>query len=91
MGKTLKVARQRVKRETGKCGGRKSIKEMNPTVVHVAKRLRRINPKTKRQRSYDKIAMDLFEMDFTNSQGGKFSKCVVMNTCKLNLNLPQDL
>jgi len=80
--KKLKVARQRVKKEKGKCEGRKSIKEMNPEVIKVAKRLRRINPKTKRQRSYDKIAMELFEMGFTNSKGGKYSKSVVMNMCR---------
>ena len=77
----LKVARQRVKKEKGKCEGRKSIKEINPEVIKVAKRLRRINPKTKRQRSFEKIAMELFEMGFTNSKGGKFSKSVVMNMC----------
>lgn len=78
----LKRFLNQIKKEKGKCEGRKSIKEINPEVIKIAKRLRRINPKTKRQRSFEKIATGLFEMGFTNSKGGKFSKSVVMNMCK---------
>lgn len=69
----LKVARQRKKAETGKCEGRKSYNEMNPTLVGVAKRLRRRNPKSGKQRGYLKIAKELFEMGYTTSKGTALS------------------
>jgi DNA invertase Pin-like site-specific DNA recombinase len=41
----LRVARERKKRATGKCEGRKSIAELRPNVVALARELRRKKPK----------------------------------------------
>jgi hypothetical protein len=43
----LRGARERKRRETGKCEGRKSHAERNPELVALAKRLRRQKPKTR--------------------------------------------
>jgi hypothetical protein len=37
----LRAARERKKRETGKCGGRRSVAEANPATVALAKKLAR--------------------------------------------------
>ena len=37
----LKAARERKKREIGKCGGRRSVAEANPATVALAKKLAR--------------------------------------------------
>jgi len=78
----LRVARERVKKEKGKCEGRKGIKETNPELVNLVKKLRRKNPKTKRVRSYRKISEILFEKGFKNSKGDRFAEKVVMTMCK---------
>jgi hypothetical protein len=41
----LRAARERKKRATGKCEGRKSIAELRPDVVALARELRRRRPK----------------------------------------------
>jgi hypothetical protein len=55
----LRGARDRKRRATGKCEGRKSLAEMYPGVVREAKRLARANPKTGKRRSLRKIAAEL--------------------------------
>jgi DNA invertase Pin-like site-specific DNA recombinase len=55
----LRGARDRKRRATGKCEGRKSLAEMYPGVVREAKRLSRVNPKTGKRRSLRKIAAEL--------------------------------
>jgi hypothetical protein len=54
----LKSARERKKRETGKCGGRKSVAELSPETVALAKKLARY-PVNKRTRSLREVAAEL--------------------------------
>jgi DNA invertase Pin-like site-specific DNA recombinase len=65
----LKGARDRKKRETGKCGGRKSHGEKNGQVVVLAKRLRRASPKTGERLSYRRISARLAEAGYLNEHG----------------------
>ena len=51
-------------------------------MVKLAKKLRRINPKTKRQRSYATISQILFDLGHKNTKGEKFASKVVMDMCK---------
>jgi DNA invertase Pin-like site-specific DNA recombinase len=70
----LKAARER-KRATApsqKCEGRKSRAEVNPELVHEAKRLRRRSPKG-HQRSLREIAAELAKRGFVNERGAVFS------------------
>ena len=69
----LRVARERKRQENGKCEGRKSYAETNPALVKEAKRLRRRNPSTGRQRSLRKISQELLELGFKTSTGTAFS------------------
>ena len=57
----LKGARERVRRATSKCEGRKTHAEINPEAVALAKRLRRANPKTGERRSLRRISAALAE------------------------------
>ena len=68
----LKAARERKRAAVGKCEGRKSWAEINPEMVHEAKRLRRRSPKG-HQRSMRDVAAELAKMDFVNQLGGVFS------------------
>jgi len=54
----LKGARDRKKRDTGKCGGRKSYEERNPEMVALAKKLARYTING-RKRSLRDIAAEL--------------------------------
>ncbi len=54
----LRVARQRMKAQTGKCEGRKSYREAAPETVEYIKRLRR-KPKGSRRKTYKEIAQML--------------------------------
>ena len=65
----------------GKCGGRPSYAELQPDLVKEAKRLRRRNPKTKKQRSYDKVAELLSAMGYTNQVGNPFNAMTIKNIC----------
>ena len=69
----LKVARQRKREANGKCEGRKSYLELNPEMVREAKRLRRKNPKSGKQRSLRKIASELFEMGHMTATGRPYN------------------
>jgi DNA invertase Pin-like site-specific DNA recombinase len=65
----LKGARDRKKRETGKCGGRKNYEERNPEMVALAKKLSR-SPIGGRKRSLRIIAADLAAAGHV-AEGGK--------------------
>ena len=52
----LRGARDRKRRELGKCEGRKSHAELRPEVVLEAKRLRRASPLNGKRRSFRKIS-----------------------------------
>ena len=65
----------------GKCGGRPSYAELDPTLVKEAKRLRRKNWKTQKVRSYDRVAAELYEMGYTNQLGNKFNATTIKNIC----------
>ena len=69
----LKVARERKKAETGKCEGRKSYSEINPTLVREAKRLRRKNPKSGKRKSLERVAKELAEGGYMTAKGNVFS------------------
>ncbi len=77
----LKVARERKRNETGRCEGRKSYKELDPELVREAKRLRRRNPKTKKQKSYDWVAGELMKVGYTNSKGNQFGAEQIKRMC----------
>jgi hypothetical protein len=78
----LKGARERKKAETGsKVEGRKSYAETSPALVKEAKRLRRVNPLTKKRRSYQVIANELFEMGFTSTKGTALTAMQVQRIC----------
>jgi DNA invertase Pin-like site-specific DNA recombinase len=65
----LKGARDRKKRATGKCGGRKSYEERSPEMVALAKKLARY-PVNGRRRSLRDVAAELEAQGFV-AQGGK--------------------
>lgn len=68
----LKAARERKRKATGKCEGRKSWNEINPALVQEAKRLRRKSPKGG-QRSLREISAQLAKLGFVNERGAPFS------------------
>jgi DNA invertase Pin-like site-specific DNA recombinase len=69
----LRGARERRRKEVGKCEGRKSHAELNPDLVREAKRLRRRSPKTGDQSSLREISTQLARMGYLNSRGQRFS------------------
>jgi DNA invertase Pin-like site-specific DNA recombinase len=69
----LRAARERRRKELGKCEGRKSHAEANPDLVREAKRLRRRSPKTGDQRSLREISAELAQLGYVNSRGQTFS------------------
>src|SRR5215208_442294 len=69
----LRGARERRRKEVGKCEGRKSHAELNPDLVREAKRLRRRSPKTGDQRSLREISAELARSGYVNSRGQPFS------------------
>jgi len=78
----LRGARQRKKAETGsKVEGRKSYAETSPALVKEAKRLRRVNPLTKKRRSYQVIANELYAMGFTSTKGTALTAMQVQRIC----------
>ena len=80
--KKLKGARERKKEETGsKVEGRKSYAETTPELVREAKRLRRVNPLTKKRRSYQVIANELYAMGFTSTKGTALTAMQVQRIC----------
>ena len=72
----LKGARDRKRRETGKCGGRKSYAEMSPETVALAKRLARY-PTNGRKRSLRDVAADLAEQGHTSRAGTPYGAAAI--------------
>jgi hypothetical protein len=73
----LRGARERKRRELGKCEGRKTHAEKRPKVVLEAKRLRRASPLNGKRRSFRKISQELAEMGHLSSRGTPFSASAV--------------
>lgn len=69
----LKGARDRKRRDAGKCEGRKSHAEARPEAVALAKRLHRKNPKTGERRSLRAIAAALAQAGHVNERGQPFA------------------
>jgi DNA invertase Pin-like site-specific DNA recombinase len=65
----LKASRVRIRKEKGKCEGRKSYQETDPALIKEAKRLYRPDRTTGKRRSLRKIAKELAEQGFLNSKG----------------------
>jgi DNA invertase Pin-like site-specific DNA recombinase len=68
----LRGARERKRREAGKCEGRKSHAERNPELVALAKRLHRQKPKGGRM-SLRAISAELATQGFLNENGRPFA------------------
>lgn len=79
--KKLRSAREQVKQVKGKCEGRKSLKEVNPEVVSIIKKLRHTKPGQK-SRSYAKIADELNSKGYTTVSGKKWTATNVQNVCQ---------
>lgn len=69
----LRHARERQRKEQGKCEGRKAHAEIRPEVVAEAKRLRRASPKTGARLSYRQISTKLEAAGFLNERGRPFN------------------
>ena len=69
----LRGARDRQRRQHGKCEGRKAHVESNPGVVFMAKRLRRASPKTGERLSFAKLAQTLAEAGHLNENGKPYN------------------
>jgi hypothetical protein len=72
----LRGARERKRREAGKCEGRKSHAELNPDLVREAKRLRRRSPKG-HQRSLRDVAAELkcLVISMNVANGSRLRRC----------------
>jgi len=73
----LRGSRERIRLAKGKCEGRKSHSEARPDVVAMAKRLRRVSPKTKKRRTLQQISMELSKAGYLNSTGNPFSPSAI--------------
>ena len=69
----LRKARERRKAAVGKCEGRKSLAELHPEAVKLAKRLRRKSPKTGKRRSLRLTAQVLSQDGHLNENGAIYS------------------
>jgi DNA invertase Pin-like site-specific DNA recombinase len=72
----LRGARERKRRDAGKCEGRKSHAERNPELVALAKRLHRQKPKGGRM-SLRAISTELAAQGFLNENGRPFAAASV--------------
>jgi type II secretory pathway component PulJ len=72
----LRGARERKRREAGKCEGRKSHAERNPELVALVKRLHRQKPKGGRM-SLRAISAELATQGFLNENGRPFAAASV--------------
>jgi DNA invertase Pin-like site-specific DNA recombinase len=77
----LRGARERIRKASGKCEGRKSYAERDPALVLAAKRLHRRSPKGHR-RSLREIARELMEMGYTNKRGGPYPASCIKSMLK---------
>jgi hypothetical protein len=71
--KKLRGARDRKRRETGKCEGRKPLAEEYAEAVALARRLRRASPKTQERLSFREISSRLAEAGHLNARGRPFN------------------
>jgi DNA invertase Pin-like site-specific DNA recombinase len=69
----LKGARVRVRREKGKCEGRKSLAETKPEAVALAERLHRASPKTGERMSWRRISAELAAAGHLNELGRPYN------------------
>ena len=69
----LKGARDRVRKERGKCEGCKAHSEMNPAAGALAKRLHRASPKTGERMSLRRISAALEAAGHVNEYGRPFN------------------
>jgi hypothetical protein len=72
----LRKARERKKRETGKCGGRHSLAETKPETVALAKKLARY-PVNGRRRSLREIAAELQTAGHVTSRGTSYGAAAI--------------
>jgi DNA invertase Pin-like site-specific DNA recombinase len=72
----LRAARERKKRETGKCGGRRSVAEANPATVALAKKLAHY-PVNGRRRSLRDVAAELETAGHLTSKGTAYGAAAV--------------
>ena len=77
----LRGAREHKREAKGKCEGRKSYSETNPELVRQAKRLRRVNPLTKKRRSFQNIADELYTLGYEAKKGGRLTAKQVQLIC----------
>jgi DNA invertase Pin-like site-specific DNA recombinase len=75
----LKVARKRKRKANGKCEDRKSYQKLNPPLVRETKRLRRKNPVSGKQKSYIRVAKELFQTGYSTGTGKVFSCSQIQN------------
>lgn len=69
----LRHARERQRKERGKCEGRKAHSELRPDVVAEAKRLRRASPKTGGRLSFAKIGEALADAGHLNENNKPYN------------------
>ena len=69
----LRVARERKKAETGKCGGRKSVHQAYPDAVAMARQLRADQPRL----SYRKISAALRDVGHVTRRGTEHSPTAI--------------
>lgn len=79
----LRVSRERIRKDTGKCEGRKSTKEKNPELFKLIKKLHR-KPRKGKRLSYAQIADRLNEMEVTTLTGKSFTRSNVYGILKNN-------
>lgn len=75
----LRGARDRVRRQRGKCEGRKSHAEVRPEVVREAHRLRRRSPLTGQRRSLRQVSRELAKLGYLNERGRPFAASSIRN------------
>lgn len=68
----LRVSRERIRKETGKCEGSKSIKEVSPEIYKEMKQLRR-NRKGTGRRTYEEISQILNDKGYRTRRGFLFT------------------
>jgi hypothetical protein len=74
----LRGARERKRREAGKCEGRKRHAERYPKLVALVRQLRRRRPKGG-QRSLREVAAELERLGYVNQRGKRFSAASVQS------------
>jgi DNA invertase Pin-like site-specific DNA recombinase len=75
----LRVARERKRAASGKCGGRKSHAELHPQTVALAKELRWANRRMREKRSLRVIAAELAKAGQFSSSGKPYSSSAVLS------------